>query len=586
MGSPPSSIETLRHSTAHLMAQAIGRLYAKERPQFGIGPVIEHGLYYDVDMDCRIHEEDLPKIEEEMRRIIGEDLPIERRPMGRQEALDFFKREGQNLKVELIEGFPEDEEISCYTQGEFVDLCRGPHVERTGQIPLHFKLLNVAGAYWKGDEKRPMLQRVYAACFAGRKELKSHLLFLEEVKKRDHRVLGKELELFCFDQTAPGMPFFYPKGAFVYNELIQFMRRIYHRSGFREVVTPQLFDSVLWHTSGHYQHYKENMYFTEVDQREFALKPMNCPAHMLLFKKGKHSYRDLPMRLADFGRLHRHERSGTLSGVTRVRSMCQDDAHIFLAPSQMLQEIQSLLESYFICYRHFGFQKFKVLLSTRPEERTGSDRQWDQAEVALEEALKANGVDFQVSKGDGAFYGPKIDFDVTDAIGRYHQMGTIQLDFQLPERFDITFVSEKGDLQRPVVIHKALLGSIERFFAVYLEHVGGAYPFWLAPEQAVIVPVDENVHLPYARELYEDLLKQDRRVRIDARRETLALKTRQIQKAKVPFMLVVGNKEREEGSVSVRAYGEKRSQTWTRKELIERFEQLSQESTPWPWKKS
>ena len=385
--------------------------------------------------------------------------------------------------MELIENFPNDEEISSYTQGEFTDLCRGPHVESTGQIPSLFKLLNVAGAYWRGDEKRQMLQRVYAVCFTDKKQLKQHLYFLEEAKKRDHRVLGRQLDLFQFNPMAPGMPFFTHKGTLIYNELTDFMRRIYRYYHFKEVITPQILSSELWHASGHYEHYRENMYFTKIDKREYAIKPMNCPCHMLMFKSNKYSYRDLPLRLADFGRIHRYEKSGALSGVTRVRSFCQDDAHIFLPREKIGEEIKTLLDSYFICYRHFGLDKIKVLLATRPASKTGSEEQWNQAEDALQSALKERKIDYQINEGDGAFYGPKIDLEVFDAIGRGHQLGTIQLDFQLPEKFDLKFVNKRGNLERPIVIHKALLAPWSVFLGFIWSTSPGPILFGLPPNK-------------------------------------------------------------------------------------------------------
>ena len=578
-------LDTIRHSTAHLMAQAIERLYPDESPQFGVGPVIEHGFYYDVEMKHRLNAEDLLNIQDEMKKIIKENLSVKRKIMDRKKAILFFKKKKQHLKVELIEKFPEGEEISSYSQGEFTDLCRGPHVESTGQLPPFFKLLNVAGAYWLGDVKKQMLQRVYAACFTDKKQLKQHLHFLEEAKKRDHRILGKQLDLFLLNPLAPGMPFFTPKGTLVYNELMDFMRRIYRHYHFMEVITPQILSSELWHTSGHYEHYRENMYFTNIDEREYAIKPMNCPCHMLMFKSNKYSYRDLPLRLADFGRIHRYEKSGALAGITRVRSFCQDDAHIFLPQDKIGDEIKTLLDSYFICYRHFGLAKIKVLLSTRPESKAGSDEQWDQAENSLLSALKEQKVDYQLSEGDGAFYGPKIDLEVSDAIGRSHQLGTIQLDFQLPERFDLKFVNKQGNLERPIVIHKALLGSLERFFGIYLEHVAGAYPFWLAPEQAVIVPVNEKLHQSYAQRVYKELWQENFRVSIDNRNEGLGLKTRQIQKAKIPFMLVVGDKEEQQQTVSIRAYGEKESKEYSIKNLKNMFLKLAEEKIPEPLRK-
>jgi threonyl-tRNA synthetase len=573
-------LDTIRHSSAHLMAQAISRIWPNSDVQFGVGPVIENGFYYDVQMEHKLTEEDLATIENEMKKIIKERLPIERKVMEKQEAIDFFKEQGQELKVELINSFAEGEEISCYGQGEFIDLCRGPHVESTGNLPMAFKLLHVAGAYWRGDENRQMLQRVYAACFKDKKDLKQHLHFLEEAKKRDHRKLGKELELFHFERVAPASPFFMPKGAKVYNELVDFMRRIYRHYDYDEVITPQILDSDLWHTSGHYEHYQENMYFSRIDEREYAVKPMNCPCHMLMFAHYKYSYRDLPLRYADFGRLHRYEKAGAVAGLTRVRTFCQDDAHIFIDVDGIQEEIQKLMEMFFICYEHFDFNNIKVNLSTRPEKKAGDDETWDKAEDALKKALDQSGHEYHIKEGDGAFYGPKIDVEIADALNRYHQLGTIQLDFQLPERFNLTYTNSNSEEVRPVVIHRALLGSLERFIGVYLEHVGGAFPFWLAPEQAVIVPVNNANHLEFAQKLQKELFDQGFRVRVDDRNESMGYKTRQTQKAKIPYMLVVGDKEMESESISVRSYGAKFSKTMPISELKEQFATLNLERMP------
>ncbi len=573
-------LDTIRHSSAHLMAQAINRLWPEANVQFGVGPVIDTGFYYDVEMEHRLTEEDLKSIEAEMKKIIKEKLPIERKVMKRDEAVDFFANKGQSLKVELISAIAADEEISCYQQGEFIDLCRGPHVENTREIPPSFKLLHVAGAYWRGDETRQMLQRVYAASFKDKGELKEYLHNLEEAKKRDHRKLGKELELFHFEDVAPGSPFFMPKGTIIYNELVDFMRRVYKKFDYDEVITPQILDSELWHTSGHYDHYKENMYFSKIDEREYAVKPMNCPCHMLMFKHYKYSYRDLPMRYADFGRLHRYEKAGAVSGLTRVRTFCQDDAHIFLELDDIQAEIQKLMEMFFVCYAHFGFKNIKVNLSTRPEKKAGDDATWDKAESALTQALKASGHEFFIKEGDGAFYGPKIDVEIADALNRYHQLGTIQLDFQLPERFGLKYVNREGNESQPVVIHRALLGSLERFIGVYIEHVAGAFPFWLAPEQVVIVPVKNDNHLEFATKLYSELKDMGVRVRLDDRNESMGYKTRQTQKAKIPFMIVIGDKEIEANSVSIRSYGAKFSTSISIEKMKENFAELLKEKDP------
>ncbi len=576
-------LDTLRHSTAHLMAQAIMELYPNEKVQLGIGPTIENGFYYDIDMTKKLAEEDLKVIEDKMKEIIKRSSPVVRHEVSRDEAMKLFSERGQTLKCELIRDIPDGEIISYYTQGDsFFDLCTGPHVEKTSELTHFFKLLHTAGAYWRGDQTRPMLQRIYAACFSSKEELKDYLTMIEEAKKRDHRKLGKELELFIFDPVAPASPFFMPKGAMVYNGLVDFMRRIYKKYDYKEVITPQVLDVDLWHTSGHYEKYKENMYFTQIDEREFALKPMNCPCHMLMFSHHRYSYRDLPLRFADFGRLHRYEKSGVVAGLTRVRTFCQDDAHIFIQMGDIQEEIKTLMNMFFIGYEHFGFKKIKIGFSTRPEMRVGSDETWDTAEAALKAALDASGREYFINEGDGAFYGPKIDIQVSDAIGRFHQLGTIQLDFQLPDRFDLKFTNTAGELERPVVIHRALLGSLERFIGVYLEHVGGAFPFWLSPEQAIIIPVKNELHLAAAETLQKELDKKGFRVRVDDRNESMGLKTRQAQTGKIPFMLVLGDKEIEEKTVAVRKYGEQKSETMSQASLIEIFEVLDLEKVPAP----
>ena len=576
-------LDTLRHSTAHLMAQAIMELFPNDKVQLGIGPVIENGFYYDIDMTKKLTDEDLKGIEEKMKEIIKRNLPVVRHEVSRDEAMKLFADRGQTLKTELIRDIPDGEVISYYTQGDtFFDLCTGPHVEKTSELNFYFKLLHTAGAYWRGDQTRPMLQRIYAASFSSKEELKEYLTQLEEAKKRDHRKLGKELELFIFDPVAPASPFFMPKGALVYNGLVEFMRRIYDKFDYQEVITPQVLDVDLWHTSGHYEKYHENMYFTQIDEREFALKPMNCPCHMLMFSHHRYSYRDLPLRFADFGRLHRYEKSGVVAGLTRVRTFCQDDAHIFIQFDGIQEEIKTLMKMFFIGYEHFGFKKIKIGLSTRPEMRVGSDETWDKAEAALKAALDASGKEYFVNEGDGAFYGPKIDIQVADALGRFFQLGTIQLDFQLPDRFDLKFQNASGEMERPVVIHRALLGSLERFIGVYLEHVGGAFPFWLSPEQAVIVPVKNELHLEAANTLAKELKRKGFRVRVDDRNESMGLKTRQAQTGKIPFMLVMGDKEIEDKAVAVRKYGEQKTEVMAQTALMNLFETLDLEKVPAP----
>ena len=573
-------LDTMRHSCAHLMAQAITRVFPDQHIEFGVGPVIDTGFYYDVEMEHRLHEDDLKKIEDMMKTLIKENLEIKRQVMSRDEAIRYFTKENQNLKVELIQGFDPEEEITCFVQGEFLDLCRGPHVNSTGDLKVHFKLLNVAGAYWKGDSERQMLQRVYAACFADKKQLKAHLNFLEEAKKRDHRKLGKELDLFLFDQVAPGSPFFTPKGSVVYNKLLDYMRTIYNIYGYHEVITPQILDSTLWKTSGHYEHYHDNMYFSQIDEREYAVKPMNCPGKMIMYSHNKFSYRDLPLRYADFGRLHRYEKAGAIAGLTRVRTFVQDDAHIFIALEQIQEEIKEIMDMFFTTYKHFGFENIVVNLSTRPEKKSGDDATWDKAEDSLRKALDESGHEYSIKEGDGAFYGPKIDVEIADALNRYWQLGTIQLDFQLPERFNLSFINKKGEKETPVVIHRALLGSIERFFGIYLEHTAGIFPFWIAPIQATIVPISEEKHGDFAYELANHLRKAGYRIDIDDRNESIGYKTRQIQKSKIPFMLVIGDREVESRSVSARRYGEKHSRSLSLSELKDEFSNLMREATP------
>lgn len=574
-------LDTLRHSSAHLMAQAIMEIFPNDNVQLGIGPVIEKGFYYDIEMNTKLTDEHLKKIEERMKELTKTNMPVVRHEVSREEALKIFGEKGQTLKCELIRDIPDGEVISYYTQGDhFFDLCTGPHVEKTNDLTPWFKLLHTAGAYWRGDQNRPMLQRIYAACFSSKEELKEYLTMVEEAKKRDHRKLGKELELFIFDPVAPASPFFMPKGTIVYNGLVDFMKRIYSRFGYQEVITPQVLDVDLWHTSGHYEKYHENMYFTQIDDREFALKPMNCPCHMLMFSHHRYSYRDLPLRFADFGRLHRYEKSGVVAGLTRVRTFCQDDAHIFIQTEGIQQEIKDLMNMFFMGYEHFGFKKIKIGFSTRPEKRVGSDQVWDQAEAALKAALDASGRDYFINEGDGAFYGPKIDIQVADALGRFFQLGTIQLDFQLPERFDLKFTNQNGEMERPVVIHRALLGSLERFIGVYLEHVGGAFPFWLAPEQAIVIPVKNELHLEAAQKLQKELSRKGYRVRVDDRNESMGLKTRQAQTGKVPYMLVIGDNEMSGGTVSVRKYGEMKSETLAHADLLSVFAQMDEEKMP------
>ena len=540
-------VEVIRHSSAHLMAQAVKRLFPNV--QITIGPVIENGFYYDFKHDRAFTPEDLERIEATMHDIVKENLAVQREELPRQEAIRLFRDMGEHYKVEILEGISDDV-VSLYRQGEFVDLCRGPHVPSTGRIPA-FKLTSVAGAYWRGDERNEMLQRIYGTAFASEKELRQHLALLEEAKRRDHRRLGKELDLFSFHPVAPGSPFFHPKGAFIYNELIAYIRHLYQRYGYQEVVTPQICDVELWQRSGHMENYKENIFFTEIEGRDFAVKPMNCPGHILLYTEKKHSYRELPLRYADFGRLHRFERSGVVSGLTRVRSFAQDDAHIFCAPEQIEAEVSAVLRMVTEVYRTFGFAEVRFDLSTRPPKRLGDDATWDRAEAALAAALTENDITYRINAGDGAFYGPKIDFIVFDALRRAWQLATVQLDFLLPERFDLTYTTAQGSEARPVMIHRAVLGSIERFIGVLIEHCGGDFPLWLAPVQVRILTVTDSQEA-YARQVHQQFLQAGVRSELDLRNEKLGYKVREAEVQKVPYMIVIGDKEVSTATVAPR----------------------------------
>jgi len=543
----PDTLTIYRHSTAHLTAQAVKRLFPDV--QIGIGPPIENGYYYDFLPKRPFTPEDLESIEREMRKIIGEDLAIERLEMPTSEAIEIFQKQNDPLKVEIARGLG-DEHVSCYRQGEFIDLCRGPHVPSTGKLGV-FKLTHTAGAYWKGDERNPMLQRIYGASFLTQKELDEYLEQMEQARARDHRKLGKELDLFLFHPWAPASPFFLPKGAALYNGLLDFLREEYRKRDYQEVITPQIFDVELFRTSGHYVNYKENMYFTQIDDREFGVKPMNCPGHFLLFKEKLWSYRDLPVRFADFGRLHRYERSGVTAGLTRVRTFSQDDGHIFTPFEQVESEIFAFLEFLDFVYAAFGFEDVEISLGLRPEKRIGADELWDKAEQALDTSMKKSGRPYVVTPGDGAFYGPKIDFRVKDAIGRPWQLGTIQCDFAQPENFDLTYIGEDGKRHRPVVLHRAILGSVERFLGILIEHTAGNFPFWIAPVHAVVLPVSDRF-ADRAREIAAQLRAAGLRVETDDRSEKLGARIRKGELAKVPCMLVVGEKEAAAGTVSVR----------------------------------
>ncbi|GMX67243.1 threonine--tRNA ligase [Paenibacillus elgii] len=546
-------LEVYRHSTAHLMAQAIKRLYGQKAVKLGIGPVIEDGFYYDIDIEKPLSVDDLSSIEQEMERIVRENVPIIRRAVSRDEAVQTFEALEDPLKLELIRDLPDEAVLSLYEQGEFVDLCRGPHLPSTGRIKA-FKLLSVAGAYWRGDSNNKMLQRIYGTAFPKKAELDEHLHLLEEAKKRDHRKLGKELGLFMFSEEAPGMPFFLPKGMTIRTVLENFSREQQAANGYDEVRTPFMMNQRLWEESGHWDHYRENMYFTEVDETKFALKPMNCPGHMLIYKNELHSYRELPIRLCEFGQVHRHEFSGALNGMMRVRTFCQDDAHLFVRPDQIEEEIGSAIDLIGEMYKVFGFQ-YKIELSTRPEDSMGSAELWEQAETALRSVLERRGIAYSLNEGDGAFYGPKIDFHILDALKRSWQCGTIQLDFQMPEKFDLSYIGEDNQKHRPVVIHRAIYGSIDRFIGILTEHYSGAFPLWLSPVQVKLLPVSD-VYNSYAVEVKKALANAGIRVEADLRSEKLGYKIREAQLEKVPYMLVLGENEQSSGTAAVRKRGE------------------------------
>lgn len=547
----PEAVEVIRHSAAHVMAQAVQSLWPEVKVT--IGPVIENGFFYDFDSPRNFTEEDFAQIEKRMAEIVKGDYPLVRKNVPIDQAIATFNKLGERFKVEIIEDLQKkgETEVGIYEQGEgWFDLCRGPHVQSTGQIKA-FKLMSVAGAYWRGDEKNPMLQRIYATAFSDKKELEAYLHQLEEAKKRDHRKLGKELGLFHLHPWAPASPFFTGRGAVIYNELQKYIRELYFKYGYQEVITPQIFDTELFKTSGHLANYKENIFFTKVEERDFAVKPMNCPSHCVLFGSEHHSYRELPLRMADFGRLHRNEKSGAIHGLTRVRSFCQDDAHIFCSMEQLQTEIAGFMSLLSEVYTTLGMPNYKVLLSTRPESRVGSDQVWDQAEKALAKALESLNIPYTLNPGDGAFYGPKIDIVFVDAIQRPWQLGTLQCDFNMPELFDLKYVGEDNKEHRPVMLHRAILGSLERFIGVYLEHTAGHLPAWLAPTQVQILSITDRVN-GFCNEIASMLKSQGVRVDFDQRNEKLSRKILDAQMMKVPYMVVVGDKEAENQSASLR----------------------------------
>ena len=541
---------TLRHTASHILAQAVKRLWPEAK--LAIGPAIDKGFYYDIDMEHTLTPEDLTKIEKEMSRIVKENLPITKSVMSRQEAIEFFKSKNEDYKVELIEDLPEDAVISCYAQGDFIDLCAGPHVASTGKVKA-FKLQSIAGAYWRGDENNKMLQRIYGTAFEKKEELDAYLHMLEEAAKRDHRKLGKELGLFVIKEEGPGFPFFLPKGMALRNELENFWREVHHDFEYDEIRTPIILNKQLWETSGHWDHYRENMYTTIIDDEEYAIKPMNCPGGILVYQNEMHSYRDLPLRYAELGLVHRHELSGALHGLFRVRAFTQDDAHVFMLPEQMQSELMKVIELFDRIYSQFGL-KYHVELSTKPDNAMGDDAIWEAATEALRNAIEAKGIDYVINPGDGAFYGPKLDYHIEDSLGRTWQCGTIQLDMNLPERFNVEYIGEDGQKHRTIMIHRACFGSMERFIGILTEHYAGAFPTWMAPVQVKILPISEK-HVEYAKELAKQMHRDYVRVEVDDRSEKIGYKIRQAQMAKVPYMLVVGDKEVEEGTVNVRKHG-------------------------------
>lgn len=544
----PEGLFTLRHTVSHVMAQAIQHLFPGVK--FAIGPAIDDGFYYDLDSDHVFSQEDFAAIEKEMSKIAKENIPLVKKVLPRDEALQYFKDKGQDYKVMLIEDLPEEETISLYEQGDFTDLCAGPHLKSTGKVKT-FKLMTVAGAYWRGDSKNKMLQRIYATAFFSKEDLDHYLFVRAEAEKRDHRKLGKQLDLFSFHEEGPGFPFFHPKGMILRNKLMDYERELFKEFGYVEIMTPVILSKKLWLQSGHWDHYKENMYFTQIDEEDYAIKPMNCPGGILFFKTQQRSYRDLPMRVGEFGLVHRHELKGALHGLFRVRCFTQDDAHIFMTQEQMKDEVIKCMAMYQKMYGVFGLE-YHVELSTRPENSMGSDELWEISTNALREAIETAGVPYQINEGDGAFYGPKLDFHVQDSLGRTWQCGTIQMDMQLPERFDVNYIGEDGEKHRAVMLHRAGYGSLERFIGILIEHYAGAFPTWIAPVQAKIIPVTDK-NLEYAKSVAAAMSESDIRVEVEEANETLGYKIRKAQMEKVPYMIIVGDQEMKGHTISVRS---------------------------------
>ncbi len=565
----PEGLEVIRHSTAHLMAYAVKELFPDA--QVTIGPVIEHGFYYDFSYTRPFTPEDLEKIEKKMTEIVNRDLSITRKVLPRNDAVKYFKSIKENYKAEIIESIPTDQEVSLYTEGEFTDLCRGPHVPSTGKLKV-FKLMKVAGAYWRGDSKNEMLQRIYGTAWINKEDLQNYLFMLEEAEKRDHRKLGKQLDLFHMQDEAPGMVFWHPKGWSIWQEVEHYMRKMFLDYGYQEVRTPTVMDKTLWEKSGHWQNYRDNMFTTASENRDYAVKPMNCPGHIQIFNNALHSYRDLPLRLAEFGSCHRNEPSGSLHGLMRVRGFTQDDAHIFCTEEQIKDEVAKFIVMLFKAYQDFGFKDVLVKLSTRPEKRVGSDETWDKAESALKAALVENKLEFDLQPGEGAFYGPKIEFTLKDSLSRLWQCGTIQLDFNLPERLGAEYVTEDNSRKHPVMLHRAIVGSMERFIGILIEHYSGAMPLWLAPTQAVILNI-ADAHASYASKVMDELKKNHIRCDSDLRNEKITYKIREHSLQKIPYLLIVGEKEMEAGQVAVRTRKGEDLGSMSIKSLIDRLNQ-------------
>ncbi len=565
----PEGLDVIRHSTAHLLAYAVKELFPDA--QVTIGPVIEHGFYYDFSYTRPFTPEDLEKIEKKMTEIVNRDLPIIRKVLPRNDAVKYFKSIKENYKAEIIESIPADQEVSLYTEGEFTDLCRGPHVPSTGKLKV-FKLMKVAGAYWRGDSKNEMLQRIYGTAWTNKEDLQNYLFMLEEAEKRDHRKLGKQLDLFHMQDEAPGMVFWHPKGWSIWQEIEHYMRRMFLDYGYQEVKTPTVMDKTLWEKSGHWQNYRDNMFTTSSENRDYAVKPMNCPGHIQIFNHALHSYRDLPLRLAEFGSCHRNEPSGSLHGLMRVRGFTQDDAHIFCTEEQIKDEVAKFIVMLFKAYQDFGFKDVLVKLSTRPEKRVGSDETWDKAESALKAALVENKLEFDLQPGEGAFYGPKIEFTLKDSLSRLWQCGTIQLDFNLPERLGAEYVTEDNSRKHPVMLHRAIVGSMERFIGILIEHYSGAMPLWLAPTQAVILNI-ADAHASYASKVMDELKKNHIRCDSDLRNEKITYKIREHSLQKIPYLLIVGEKEMEAGQVAVRTRKGEDLGSMSIKSLIDRLNQ-------------